>query len=55
MGRGGRGRAPVARGAPDAFDKAALKVAERMEFSPAYNRDQPVPVWVDLDITFQVQ
>lgn len=39
----------------DAFDEAALKVADIMEFSPAYNRDQKVPVWVALDITFEVQ
>lgn len=39
----------------DAFDDAALRVAEEMEFSPAYNRDQRVPVWVALDITFEVQ
>ena len=39
----------------DAFDQAALKVADIMEFSPAYNRDQKVPVWVALDITFEVQ
>jgi TonB family protein len=39
----------------DAFDEAAGKVANLMEFSPAYNRDQKVPVWVALDITFEVQ
>ncbi len=39
----------------DAFDEAAKKVANLMEFSPAYNRDQKVPVWVALDITFEVQ
>lgn len=39
----------------DAFDDAALQVADLMEFSPAYNRDQKVPVWVALDITFEVQ
>lgn len=39
----------------DAFDEAALQVAELMEFSPAYNRDQKVPVWVALDITFEVR
>ena len=39
----------------DAFDQAALKVADIMEFTPAYNRDKKVPVWVALDITFEVQ
>jgi TonB family protein len=39
----------------DAFDEAALKVADMMEFTPAYNRDQKVPVWVALDVTFEVQ
>lgn len=36
----------------EALDKAALKVADVMEFSPALNRDQRVPVWVALPITF---
>lgn len=39
----------------DSFDQAALQVADMMEFSPAYNRDQKVPVWVALDVTFEVQ
>lgn len=39
----------------DAFDQAAGQVASLMQFSPAYNRDQKVPVWVALDITFEVQ
>jgi TonB family protein len=39
----------------DAFDQAAERVASLMEFSPAYNRDQRVPVWVALDITFEIQ
>jgi TonB family protein len=39
----------------DAFDQAALRVADQMEFSPAYNRDKKVPVWVALDITFETQ
>ncbi len=38
----------------DAFDQAALQVAELMRFSPAYNRDQKVPVWVSFNITFEV-
>ena len=36
------------------LDMAALKVADRMEFSPAYNRDEPVPVWVSVPVTFEV-
>jgi periplasmic protein TonB len=39
----------------DAFDQAAENVAGIMEFSPAYNRDQRVPVWVALPITFAIQ
>lgn len=39
----------------DAFDEAALKVSQLMEFTPAYNRDKKVPVWVALDVTFEVQ
>jgi periplasmic protein TonB len=39
----------------DAFDQAAQNVASIMEFSPAYNRDQRVPVWVALPITFAIQ
>lgn len=38
----------------DELDMAALKVADRMEFSPAYNRDEPVPVWVSVPVTFEV-
>ena len=37
----------------DAFDQAAIQVADAMEFSPAYNRDRPVPVWVSLAIEFE--
>ena len=39
----------------DAFDKAAMDVATVMEFTPAFNRDKKVPVWVALDVTFEVQ
>jgi TonB family protein len=39
----------------DAFDQAALKVADLAEFTPAYNRDKKVPVWVAIDITFETQ
>ena len=39
----------------DAFDQAALRVAETMEFTPALNRDTPVAVWFALDIKFEAQ
>ncbi len=39
----------------EAFDRAALEVAGRMRFSPAYNRDQRVPVWVSIPVTFEVR
>lgn len=35
-----------------ALDDAALKVAGIMEFSPAYNRDKKVQVWVEIPIRF---
>ena len=38
----------------DELDQAALTVADRMEFSPAFNRDQRVPVWVSVPVTFEV-
>jgi len=38
-----------------ALDAAALEVADVFRFSPALNRDQVVPVWIQLPITFQVQ
>lgn len=34
------------------FDAAAAQVAERMEFSPAMNRDKPVGVWILQRIDF---
>jgi bla regulator protein blaR1 len=37
----------------EALDQAALAVASVYRFSPAMNRDQPVPVWVSFPITFQ--
>lgn len=39
----------------DAIDDAALEVARTMEFTPAYNREKRVPVWVALDITFETE
>ena len=35
------------------LDDAALRVAEVARFTPAYNRSQPVPVWIQLPITFE--
>ena len=37
------------------LDAAALKVADRMAFSPAWNRDKRVPVWVSLPVVFEVR
>ena len=39
----------------DDLDAAALSVADVYRFSPALMRDEPVPVWVSLQITFAVQ
>ncbi len=39
----------------EAFDQAAVKVANNMEFKPAINRDKPIGVWVSRNITFNVQ
>ena len=36
-----------------ALDAAALEVASVYRFSPALNREAPVPVWVQFTITFQ--
>lgn len=38
-----------------ALDEAALKVAEVAVFTPAMNRDKPVPVWIALPITFRTR
>jgi protein TonB len=37
------------------LDEAALSVADVYRFSPALNRDKLVPVWVSLQIEFQVR
>jgi protein TonB len=39
----------------DAMDKAAMGTADKMEFSPAKNRDKKTPVWVAQAITFEVR
>jgi TonB family protein len=36
----------------DVFDRAVLDVARLMRFSPALNRDQRVPVWVQVPLRF---
>jgi TonB family protein len=36
-----------------ALDAAALRVAEVMRFSPAYNRDRVVSVWIEIPIVFR--
>jgi len=38
-----------------ALDEAALAVADVYRFSPALNRDDPVPVWVSFPVTFRVR
>ena len=38
----------------EALDEAAATVAEAMRFTPAQNRDELVPVWVQIPIRFQV-
>lgn len=37
------------------LDEAALKVAPIFQFTPAQNRDQVVPVWISIPITFEVR
>ncbi|HEX7051182.1 MAG TPA: energy transducer TonB [Longimicrobiales bacterium] len=39
----------------DALDKAAEDVIDVMEFTPARDDRQPVPVWVSIPIVFQVE
>lgn len=39
----------------EAFDRAAMAVADRMRFSPAMNRDLRVAVWVAIPVTFSVR
>lgn len=38
-----------------ALDRAALVVAQVIEFTPALNRDKQVPVWISLDIKFEAR
>jgi TonB family protein len=39
----------------DALDRAAMRVADVMQFSPALNREQKVSVWLILPIVFRAQ
>ncbi|MFC1662342.1 energy transducer TonB, partial [Gemmatimonadota bacterium] len=39
----------------EALDEAALRVAEVIEFTPALNQDERVPVWISLPITFRTR
>ena len=39
----------------EALDQAALGVASVYEFSPALDGAEPVPVWIQLPITFRVR
>jgi protein TonB len=36
-----------------ALDAAAIKIAQAMRFTPAFNRDQKVAVWVSIPISFR--
>ena len=39
----------------EALDQAALAVAREMEFEPALNKEERVPVWVALDLKFEAK
>lgn len=39
----------------ETLDAAALRVAERMRFTPALNRDQPIRAWVQFPIVFRIR
>jgi len=38
----------------DGLDAAILQVAKVYEFTPAFNREQPVNVWIQIPVTFQI-
>ncbi len=38
-----------------ALDDAALRVGSALQFTPALNRDKPVPVWISLPVTFSTR
>lgn len=37
------------------LDEAALNVARLVRFTPPYNKDKPVPVWISIPISFVVR
>lgn len=37
------------------LDRAAIEAARRFEFRPAFNRSEPVPVWISIPITYSLQ
>jgi len=37
-----------------ALDEAALRTASAFRFSPAFNRGEPVPVWIQIPLRFEV-
>ncbi|MEJ2185531.1 MAG: M56 family metallopeptidase, partial [Gemmatimonadota bacterium] len=39
----------------EALDQAAKKVVGMMRFTPALNKDKPVPVWVSIPLVFKTQ
>lgn len=39
----------------DALDQAALRVASRMQFTPARKDGATVPVWIQVPIAFRVR
>jgi TonB family protein len=38
-----------------AFDSAAVRVVPSLKFSPAISQDRKIPVWIQMDIVFQVK
>jgi protein TonB len=53
-GRPTRSQAIESSGYPQ-LDAAAREVVDRMEFTPALNRDKPVGVWVRQGVTFTAE
>ena len=53
-GKVGNTRIAKASGSPQ-LDEAALRVGAVMEFTPAQNRDQNVPVWFSIPLTFRIR
>ena len=39
----------------EVLDRAAINVADAMQFTPARNQDQPVKVWVELPMVFKTK